>query len=46
MMELRQGDRRAFFDVPFNVYRSEDGYVSPLRSDFFGCLMEQKTRYF
>ncbi|WP_230770272.1 GNAT family N-acetyltransferase [Sphingomonas sp. Leaf4] len=32
-IELRTGDREAFFDAPFHAYRPQDGYVSPLRSD-------------
>jgi GNAT superfamily N-acetyltransferase len=46
MMELRQGDRRAFFDVPFNAYRPEDGYVSPLRSDIYRMLDGSKNPLF
>ena len=35
MIELRTGDRRAAFDVPFNVYeRGLASYVSPMWSDF------------
>ena len=33
MIELREGDAGAFFEVPFNVYGAETGYVSPMRSD-------------
>jgi GNAT superfamily N-acetyltransferase len=33
MIELREGDAGAFFEVPFNVYGEETGYVSPMRSD-------------
>ena len=36
--ELRIGDANAFFDAPFNAYRHEDGYVSPLRSDVLRML--------
>lgn len=32
-LQLRAGDRRAFFEAPFNAYRPEDGYVSPLKGD-------------
>ncbi len=34
MIELRTGDRRAAFDVPFNVYDAASPYVSPMWSDF------------
>ena len=34
MIELRTGDRRAAFDVPFNVYDAASRYVSPMWSDF------------
>ena len=34
MIELRTGDRRAAFDVPFNVYEAASPYVSPMWSDF------------
>src|SRR5689334_3723293 len=33
MIELRTGDRRAAFDVPFNVYDAASPYVSPMWSD-------------
>ncbi len=33
MIELRTGDRKAAFDVPFNVYGEGSLYVSPMRSD-------------
>lgn len=46
MMELRQGDRRAFFDAPFNAYRPADGYVSPLRSDIYRMLDGSKNPLF
>jgi Acetyltransferase (GNAT) family len=46
MIELRQGDRGAFFDVPFNAYRPEDGYVSPLRSDIYRMLDGSKNPLF
>lgn len=32
-IELREGDRDAFFDAPFHAYGPADGYVSPLKSD-------------
>jgi GNAT superfamily N-acetyltransferase len=34
MIELRTGDRRAAFDVPFNVYDAASPYISPMWSDF------------
>ena len=37
-IELRVGDADAFFEAPFNAYRREDGYVSPLRSDVLRML--------
>ena len=37
-IELRIGDADAFFEAPFNAYRREDGYVSPLRSDVLRML--------
>lgn len=33
MIEIRQGDRRAAFEVPFNVYREGSPYISPMWSD-------------
>jgi GNAT superfamily N-acetyltransferase len=33
MIEIRTGDRRAAFDVPFNVYGSDSPYVSSMWSD-------------
>ncbi|MFM9863619.1 MAG: N-acetyltransferase family protein [Micropepsaceae bacterium] len=32
-IELRDGDVQAFFDVPFNAYTRDVGYISPLGSD-------------
>lgn len=37
-LELRSGDRRAFFDAPFNAYAPEVGYVSPLKGDIYKML--------
>lgn len=37
-IELRTGDRDAFFEAPFHAYVPEDGYVSPLRSDVLRML--------
>ena len=34
MIELRSGDRRAAFEVPFHVYEAASPYVSPMWSDF------------
>jgi GNAT superfamily N-acetyltransferase len=34
MIALRTGERRAAFDVPFNVYDAASPYVSPMWSDF------------
>jgi GNAT superfamily N-acetyltransferase len=34
MIELRTGDRRAAFDVPFHIYDTASPYVSPMWSDF------------
>ncbi len=33
MIEIREDDLRAFFDVPFLVYPPDSPYVSPLRAD-------------
>lgn len=33
MLELRQGDKRAFFRAPFEAYGSDSLYVSPMWSD-------------
>ena len=38
MIELREGDRKAFFETPFSAYDEESGYVSPMRSDLFRML--------
>lgn len=40
-IELRTGDRDAFFEAPFHAYRREDGYVSPLRGDILRMLDPQ-----
>lgn len=37
-IELRIGDADAFFEAPFNAYRREDDYVSPLRGDVLRML--------
>lgn len=33
MIEIHTGDRRAAFDVPFNVYPADSPYVSPMWAD-------------
>ncbi|MEM8971550.1 MAG: GNAT family N-acetyltransferase [Pseudomonadota bacterium] len=33
MVEIRQGDRKAAFEVPFKAYGAEHPYVSPMRMD-------------
>lgn len=33
MLELREGDKRAFFEAPFNAYGSNALYVTPMWSD-------------
>lgn len=33
MIEIRTGDRRAAFEVPFNVYDAQSPYVSPMWQD-------------
>lgn len=40
---LREGDIEAFFDVPFNVYPADAGYVSPMRSDIVRMLDATKN---
>ncbi|MDQ0250737.1 RimJ/RimL family protein N-acetyltransferase [Sphingomonas kyeonggiensis] len=37
-IELRTGDRDAFFEAPFHAYRRADGYVSPLCGDVLRML--------
>jgi GNAT superfamily N-acetyltransferase len=46
MIELRSGDREAFFDVPFNIYGQHDNYVSPMRSDLYRMLDADKNPLF
>jgi GNAT superfamily N-acetyltransferase len=38
MIELRQGDRDAFFETPFAAYDRSVGYVSPMKADLFRML--------
>jgi GNAT superfamily N-acetyltransferase len=33
VLELREGDREAFFEAPFNAYGPDSLYVTPMRSD-------------
>lgn len=33
MLELREGDKRAFFEAPFNAYGADSLYVTPMWSD-------------
>ncbi len=42
-LQLREGDASAFFDAPFNAYRPDAGYVSPLRSDILRMLDAKKN---
>ena len=42
-LELRESDRRAFFDAPFHAYEPETGYVSPLRSDIERMLDPERN---
>jgi GNAT superfamily N-acetyltransferase len=46
MLELREGDARAFFDVPFRVYGHASPYVSPLRGDLERFLDADKNPLF
>src|SRR5262249_10261932 len=46
MLELREGDAGAFFDVPFRAYGSDSPYVSPLRSDLERFLHDRKNPLF
>jgi hypothetical protein len=43
MLELRTGDRTAFFQAPFHAYQKSDGYVSPLKSDILNLLDPNKN---
>src|SRR2546421_3245399 len=38
MLELREGDARAFFETPFRVYGRDSLYVSPLEQDLYRSL--------
>jgi len=43
MIEIRSGDRRAAFDVPFEIYPTSSPYVSPMWSDIDRLLDCQKN---
>ena len=43
MIEIRAGDRRAAFDVPFNVYSAQSPYVSPMWSDLDRILDPERN---
>jgi len=42
-IELREGDRNAFFEAPFNAYDRRAGYVSPLKGDIARMLDPAKN---
>ncbi len=42
-LTLREGDREAFFDAPFNAYPPQIGYVSPMRGDMLRMLDPAKN---
>ncbi|THV12457.1 GNAT family N-acetyltransferase [Rhizobium rhizophilum] len=42
-LTLREGDREAFFDAPFNAYPPQIGYVSPMRGDLMRMLDPAKN---
>ena len=46
MLELREGDARAFFEVPFRVYGATTLYVSPLEQDLKRFLDDRKNPLF
>jgi RimJ/RimL family protein N-acetyltransferase len=46
MLELREGDRRTFFQVPFRVYGRNSLYVSPLDHDLARFLDDTKNPLF
>jgi hypothetical protein len=41
MIDIRQGDRRAAFEAPFNVYPCDSLYVSPMCSGRSPCPDER-----
>jgi GNAT superfamily N-acetyltransferase len=43
MIDLRQGDADAFFQVPFTAYDASAGYVSPMRADIRRMLDPAKN---
>lgn len=43
MIEIREGDRRAAFEVPFNVYGAPSPYVSPMWSDLDRILDPERN---
>jgi len=42
-LTLREGDREAFFEAPFNAYPPQIGYVSPMRGDLMRMLDPAKN---
>ncbi|PZO82013.1 MAG: GNAT family N-acetyltransferase [Mesorhizobium amorphae] len=42
-LDLREGDARTFFEVPFTAYGPSDGYVSPMRGDILRMLDPKKN---
>ena len=46
MLELREGDARAFFEVPFRVYGRDSHYVSPLDRDLARFLDDRRNPLF
>src|SRR5262247_1719007 len=46
MLELREGDARSFFQVPFRVYGTTTLYVSPLEQDLKRFLDARKNPLF
>jgi hypothetical protein len=45
-IELHDGDLDSFFQVPFEVYPADSGYVSPLRSDLTRALDRERNPLF
>src|SRR5262249_24985787 len=46
MLELREGDARAFFQVPFRAYGTTSLYVSPLEQDLKRFLDDTRNPLF